>query len=89
MSKRRSSQASPARAPRTQPAREQVYRAGCGREWSLVSAEPDLAYTDQAFPECPLCPHRVEPEGATPFCTLRPVDAPHPFAALASLKLPE
>lgn len=71
------------------PSREQVYRAGCDREWTLVSAEPDLAYTEQAFPECPTCPHRVEPEGAAPFCTLRPVGAPHPFAVLAGLHLPD
>ncbi len=70
-------------------ARPTTFRAGCGREWVLASAEADLAYTEQAFPECPVCPHRVEPEGGPPFCTLRPVDAPHPFAALAGLKLPE
>lgn len=70
-------------------AAEQIYRAGCGREWTLVSDEPDLAYTEQAFVECPTCPHRVEPERAVPFCTLRPVGAPHPFAALAGLQLPE
>ncbi|WP_425145484.1 hypothetical protein [Deinococcus sp.] len=64
----------------------QSYRAGCGRTWDLASREADLAYTDQAFPECPTCPHRVEPEGSgVPFCTLRPHDAPHPFAGLASL----
>ncbi|MFC6616512.1 hypothetical protein [Deinococcus radiophilus] len=33
--------------------------------------------------------HTVEPEGAAPFCTLRPVDTPHPFAALAGLSLPD
>lgn len=71
------------------PASERVYRAGCQREWAIVSAEPDLAYTEQAFPECPLCPHRVEPEGAAPFCTLRPVDTPHPFAALGGLNWPD
>ncbi|GGJ85975.1 hypothetical protein [Deinococcus aquiradiocola] len=63
----------------------QTYRAGCERTWDLASGEADLAYTDQAFPECPTCPHRVEPEGAVPFCTLRPVAAPHPFAGLAGL----
>ncbi|GGO41228.1 hypothetical protein [Deinococcus humi] len=55
----------------------------------LNSAEADLAYTEQAFPECPSCPHRVEPEGGPPFCTLRPRSAPHPFAALAGLIIPE
>ncbi|MFC4455848.1 hypothetical protein [Deinococcus sonorensis] len=63
----------------------QTYRAGCGREWSFASREPDLAYTEQAFADCPGCPHRVEPEGAPPFCTLRPENTPHPFAALAAL----
>lgn len=74
--------ARPAPAPVT-------FRAGCAREWVVVSAEPDLAYTEQAFPECPACPHRVEPEGAPPFCTLRPAGSAHPFAVLAGLDLPE
>lgn len=71
------------------PAGPQTYRAGCGREWQVVSAEPDLAYTEQAFAECPTCPHRVEPDGGPPFCTLRPVSTAHPFAGLAGLNLPE
>ncbi|MCP2015513.1 hypothetical protein L1280_002675 [Deinococcus sp. HSC-46F16] len=71
------------------PAPPVTFRAGCAREWTLASAEADLAYTEQAFPECPACPHRVEPEGTLPFCTLRPVGAAHPFAALAGLQLPE
>lgn len=66
-----------------------TFRAGCGREWSMTSAELDLAYTEQAFPECPACMHRVEPEGGSPFCTLRPAGTAHPFAALAGLVLPE
>ncbi|MBB5235681.1 hypothetical protein [Deinococcus budaensis] len=73
---------SPAASPRT-------FRAGCLREWTAVSAAADLAYTEQAFSECPTCPHRVEPEGALPFCTLRPLGTPHPFAALAGLEWPE
>ncbi len=67
------------------PARVQTYRAGCRRTWEIASGEPDFAYTDQAFPECPSCPHRVEAEGAAPFCTLRPASTPHPFAGLAGL----
>ena len=66
-----------------------TFRAGCLREWTLISAEADLAYTEQAFPECPGCPHRVEPQGTLPFCTLRPAASAHPFAALAGLELPE
>ena len=84
MSKRRSPQPVTVRATSAQ-----LYRAGCGREWEVASAEPDLAYTEQAFPECPTCPHRVEPEGIRPFCTLRPVGTAHPFAALAGLQLPD
>lgn len=76
---------------RQKPGREftrvQVYRAGCGRKWKVASTEADLAYTEQAFAECPICPHRVDPEGAPPFCTLRPVNTAHPFAALAELNL--
>ncbi len=78
----RSVQPAPAASPVT-------FRAGCSREWTLVSAEADLAYTEQAFPECPRCPHRVEPQGTLPFCTLRPTGSAHPFAALAGLDLPE
>ncbi|WP_104991542.1 hypothetical protein [Deinococcus sp. NW-56] len=77
------------RPARGAPAPPVTFRAGCSREWTLPSAEADLAYTEQAFPECPTCPHRVEPEGTLPFCTLRPVGAAHPFAALAGLQLPE
>ncbi|WP_420594432.1 hypothetical protein [Deinococcus sp.] len=65
----------------------QTYQAGCGRVWPVASAEPDLAYTELKFAECPACPHRVEPDGAPDFCTLRPQDAAHPFAALAGFKV--
>ncbi|MFC3862230.1 hypothetical protein ACFOPQ_15810 [Deinococcus antarcticus] len=71
--------------PGNQPL-ETTFRAGCGREWQVRSAEADLAYTEQAFAECPTCPHRVEPEGAPAFCTLRPATASHPFAGLAGFK---
>jgi len=87
MSRRRSPRlADPAPATPTAPV---PFRAGCGREWSVPSAEPDLAYTEQEFPECPGCPHRVEPEATRPFCTLRPAKTAHPFAALAGLEWPE
>lgn len=69
---------------------EVVVRAGCGRTRGVPAAEvaragaPAIwAYVALGFPECPECPHRVEPEGAASFCAWRPVDAPHPFAALA------
>jgi len=65
------------------------FRAGCGRSWRLASAEPDLAYTTLEFTECGACTHRVDPEGAAPFCTLRPAGTRHPFAALATLDLPD
>jgi len=66
-----------------------IFRAGCSREWTVASPEADLAYTEQVFADCPSCPHRVEPEGTLPFCTLRPVGTAHPFAALAGLEWPE
>ena len=69
---------------------EVVVRAGCGRTRGVAATEvaragaPSVwAYVALAFPECPTCPHRVDPEGAAPFCAWRPADAPHPFAALA------
>lgn len=70
--------AAPARVP---------FVAGCGRRWDGDAGEAELAYTALAFPECPACPHRVSPDGAGDFCTLRPEGAAHPFAALAALKL--
>jgi len=81
---------SPNKAPnRLRPAAlsAQIYQAGCARTWTLAAAEPDLAYTDLVFAECPECPHRVTPDGGPDFCTLRPQSAAHPFAALAALKL--
>ncbi|MFN2322082.1 MAG: hypothetical protein ABR510_03895 [Trueperaceae bacterium] len=67
-----------------------VVRAGCGRTRGVSAAEvaragagTAFAYLALEFPECPTCPHRVDPEGADSFCAWRPVDAPHPFAALA------
>lgn len=71
------------------PARQTSYQAGCGRSWELPASAPDYAYTRLDHPECPACPHRVEPEGGPPFCTLRPRGAPHPFTALAGLEWPE
>ncbi|MBB6098135.1 hypothetical protein HNR42_001560 [Deinobacterium chartae] len=81
--------ARPAPKPASKPAAERTYAAGCGRTWSFQASDPDLAYTALEFPECPTCMHRVEPEGAAPFCTLRPQGTPNPFAALAALNLPD
>ncbi len=74
---------------------EVVVRAGCGRTRGVSAAEVARAGASAAFaylaldyPECPTCPHRVDPEGAASFCTWRPVDAPHPFAALAGWEAP-
>jgi hypothetical protein len=50
---------------------------------------PDYAYVEQAFAECPTCPHRVEPEGGPPFCTLRPREALNPFSVLGGLQVPD
>ena len=67
-------------------AAKKTFQAGCRRTWELAAQEAELAYTALAFPECPTCPHRVEPEGGPPFCTLRPMATPHPFAGLAGLR---
>ena len=69
--------------------REQTFTAGCGRTWPLTSDAADLAFTALEFPECPVCTHRVEPEGAPAFCTLRPQGTAHPFAALSRLEWPD
>jgi len=71
------------------PATPRSYRAGCGRTFGIRSEALDLALTPLAFPECGACPHRVDPEGAAPFCTLRLADAPNPFASLAGLDVPD
>lgn len=61
------------------------FRAGCGRVRKGPDEE-DLAYTALAYPECPGCEHRLEPEGAPSFCRWRLEDAPHPFAVLSGLR---
>jgi hypothetical protein len=65
------------------------FRAGCGRERVGPSDLSELAYTELAHPECPDCPHRIEPADGPAFCRWLAVDRPDPFAALASLELPE
>lgn len=66
-----------------------TFVAGCGRQTKGPENEVDLAYTLLAFPECPACVHRLEPEGAPSFCRWLPADTPKAFAALASLDLCE
>ncbi len=66
------------------------FRAGCLRECDGPDDLRELAYTALAYPECPGCPHRLEPEGAgsaaVSFCRWLPVATPNPFAALAGLR---
>lgn len=63
------------------------FRAGCGREQTGPDKLRDLAYVALAYPECPTCEHRLEPDTAAPFCRWLPADAAHPFAALGDLAL--
>lgn len=62
------------------------FRAGCKREYDGPSDLKELAYTALAYPECPGCPHRLEPEGAANFCRWLPVGTPNPFTALADFR---
>lgn len=64
-----------------------VFRAGCTREREGPAELRELAYTALQYPECPGCPHRLEPEGAPSFCRWLPVSTPHPFAVLAGFRL--
>lgn len=63
-----------------------VFCAGCRRERPGPARELELAYTTLEYPECPSCPHRLEPEDAPSFCRWLPLSTPHPFAALAGLE---
>ena len=49
----------------------QTFVAGCGRTATRDGDDHEDAYLDLAFPECPTCPFRLEPEGATAFCIWR------------------
>lgn len=62
------------------------FRAGCGRTQLGPTDLNELAYRALAFPECPGCPHRLEPADAPPFCRWLRDDRPHPFAPLAALR---
>lgn len=69
------------------------FRAGCNRECDGPDDLSELAYTALSYPECPGCPHRLEPEGssskgsaAVSFCRWLPVGTPNPFAALADFR---
>ena len=61
------------------------FRAGCGRETDGPGDVADLAYTELAFPDCPGCPHRIEPEDGPAFCRWLRTDRGDPFAALRDL----
>lgn len=65
------------------------FRAGCEREREGPDDLPELAYTALTYPECPGCPHRLEPVDAPSFCRWLRADAPHPFAALAEFEVAE
>jgi hypothetical protein len=58
------------------------FRAGCGREADGPDELSDVAYTELAFPECPGCRHRIEPDTGPAFCRWRATDLPGPFAGL-------
>ena len=66
------------------------FRAGCKRECDGPDDLAELAYTALAYPECPGCPHRVEPDGSglapASFCRWLPASTPNPFAALAGFR---
>lgn len=64
------------------------FRAGCGREAEGPAELTDLAYTDLAFPECPGCRHRLEPDDGPSFCRWRATDRLDPLARLRAM-LPE
>jgi hypothetical protein len=49
----------------------QTFVAGCGRTASGDGANREYAYLDLAYPECPTCRFRIEPEDAEPFCVWR------------------
>ena len=59
-----------------------TFRAGCGRTREGPTDLNDFAYTDLAYPECPTCPHRLEPEDGKPFCRWLDATRENPFAAL-------
>lgn len=63
-----------------------TFRAGCEREREVPADVPELAYTALEYPECPGCPHRLEPEDGPAFCRWLPRETPHPFAGLAELR---
>jgi hypothetical protein len=63
-----------------------TFRAGCDRTREGPRDLRDFAYTDLAYPECPDCPHRLEPEDGKPFCRWLDVTRENPFAALAAFR---
>jgi hypothetical protein len=81
---KRNKQTSANQTPSSQ-AVERTFEAGCKRHMTVTTELSELAYDELSYPECPSCPHRVEPEAAAPFCVWRDVHEPHPFAGLAGL----
>ena len=77
------SKAPKAKATAHAPA-EASFHAACGRQCQGPADLEGLAYLELAYPECPDCPARLEPEDAASFCYWRRA-APHPFASLAAL----
>ncbi|MEM6428202.1 MAG: hypothetical protein AAF708_03105 [Deinococcota bacterium] len=69
----------------SQQVSERTFEAGCKRQMTVTTELSELAYNELSYPECPSCPHRVEPEDAVPFCVWRDVNEPHPFAGLAGM----
>ncbi|GEM_PF-1398298 len=65
------------------------FRAGCGRERVGPSDLSEIAYTELAFPECPTCRHRIEPEGGPAFCRWIATDRPSPLEALSDFRVDE
>lgn len=66
-----------------------TFRAGCGRERPGPDDLSEWAYTALEYPECPSCPHRLEPEGAVSFCRWLDLARQAPFAALAHFEVAE
>ena len=63
-----------------------TFQAGCLRTQELNVLDDKLYYFELAFPECPSCEFRLEPEDQPPCCVWADVSAQHPFAVLSDFK---